>query len=226
MLGVTFLMVVAGCSWLQSPEERTVAGQEDEKSVCIGEESAESPAEEEAAELQSFTQEVVDMQETWGTGADHALCYKFQPGVVTAKKKKKKISKAVGYCQPQSLIYARCRTGIATCKLGDTSPVQWFTCARKMGNTSTVPTGGSIMVLDVNTRRKIYTGHPVYVEHAKKNGNGTWQLRISHTNYDRQCHLDQDAKVIFDPGKMTVSFQTGPWSCWAQDLKVLGFIRG
>ncbi len=228
ILGVTFLMAVAaGCSWLQSPEEPTVAGQEEEKPVCAAsEESAISQAEEEEAAQQSFIQDGADMQETWGAGGDGALCYKLQPGVPIVKKKKKKISGAIGYCQPQSLIYARCRTGIATCKLGDTSPVQWFSCARKMGNTSTLPAGGSIMVLDVNTRRKIYTGHPVYVEHAKKNGNGTWQLRISHTNYDRQCHLDQDAKVIFDPGKMTVSFETGPWGCWARDLKVLGFIRG
>ncbi|MFH0782227.1 MAG: hypothetical protein V2B20_09795 [Pseudomonadota bacterium] len=226
-MGLILLMVVAGCSWLQSPEPPIVTGQEEEKPVCIEpEESATTQAEEEAIEQQSLTQDGADTLETWGAGGDRALCYRLQSPVPAPKKKKKKISGAVGCCQPQSLIYARCRTGIATCKLGDTSPVQWFTCAKKMGNTSSVPVGGSIMVLDVNKRRKIYTGHPVYVEHARKNSNGTWQLRISHTNYDRQCHLDQDANVIYDPGKMTVSFQTGPWSCWGRDLKILGFIRG
>lgn len=80
------------------------------------------------------------------------------------------------------------------------------------------------MVLDANGRRKMTTGHPVYVESARKNSDGTWLLHVSHTNYDRRCNLDQDAEVLFDPGEMTVAFQSGPWSCWARDLKILGFI--
>ncbi len=80
------------------------------------------------------------------------------------------------------------------------------------------------MVLDSNSRRKMTTGHPLYVESAEKNKDGTWLLRVSHTNYDRQCNLDQDAEVIFDPVKMAASFLSGPWSCWARDLKTLGFI--
>jgi len=75
-----------------------------------------------------------------------------------------------------------------------------------------------------NTRRGMPTGHPAYVEAVKKNQNGTWTLRISHTNYDRKCHLDLDATVLFDPKRMTASFTTGPWGTWAKDLKALGFI--
>lgn len=135
-----------------------------------------------------------------------------------------KVVKTTGRCQPQSLIYARCRTGIATCKLGDTSPVQWFACAKKNSATTSTPVAGSVIVLDVNSRRGMPTGHPAYVEEVRKNGNGTWDLRLSHTNYDRKCHLDQDATVIFDPKRMTASFTTGPWATWAKDLKALGFI--
>jgi hypothetical protein len=149
-------------------------------------------------------------------------CYHLQPGSVTTKKKGHQA--AIGRCQPQSLIYARCRTGVTTCRMGDTSPVQWFSCAKKNGGTTHIPTAGSIMVLDTNHKRRMSTGHPVYVEQVKANGNGTWDLRISHTNYDRKCHLDLDAKVLFDPTHMTASFKSGPWSCWACDLKVLGFI--
>ena len=135
-----------------------------------------------------------------------------------------KVVKTTGRCQPQSLIYARCRTGIATCKLGDTSPVQWFACAKKNNATASIPAAGSVLVLDVNNRRGMPTGHPAYVEAVRKNGDGTWNLRISHTNYDRKCHLDQDASVIYDPKRMTASFASGPWASWAKDLKALGFI--
>jgi hypothetical protein len=147
-------------------------------------------------------------------------CYNLQPATVN----KKRSHRAGGRCQPQSLIYARCRTGMMTCRLGDTSPVQWFFCAKKNGNTTSLPTAGSVMVLDANSRRGMPTGHPAYVEQAAANGNGTWLLRLSHTNYDRKCHLDQDTTVVYDPAHLTASFQSGPWKSWARNLKVLGFI--
>lgn len=152
---------------------------------------------------------------------NRASCYKLQPGKTTKTKKGKTV---LGRCQPQSLIYARCRTGIMTCRLGDTSPVQWFACAKKNNATSSTPKAHSVMVLDVNKRRGMPTGHPAYVEEAWPNADGTWTLRISHTNYDRKCHLDLDAKVIFYPQTMEASFQSGPWSTWAKRLNVCGFI--
>ncbi|MDR3044122.1 MAG: hypothetical protein LBU75_07645 [Desulfovibrio sp.] len=152
-------------------------------------------------------------------------CYSLRPGATTTKKDKKgKTVKVTGRCQPQSLIYARCRTDIDTCRLGDTSPVQWFACAQRNGATTRTPTPGSVMVLDANKGRGMPTGHPVYVEETCPNKDGTWTLRITHTNYDRQCHLDQDAKVRFNPKTMQVTFLTGPWGCWAKDLKAMGFI--
>lgn len=158
-----------------------------------------------------------------------------QPAKSTAKKGQKtatkpatttvtKVVRSTGRCQPQSLIYGRCRTGFMTCRLGDTSPLQWFACAKKNNSTTSTPTTGSIIVLDANTRRGMPTGHPAYVEEVKRNPDGTWNLRISHTNYDRKCHLDLDAQVLFDPKGMTVSFLSGPWSTWAKGLKALGFI--
>jgi len=142
----------------------------------------------------------------------------------TAPAQRDEYQTTTGRCQPQSLIYARCRTGFTTCRLGDTSPVQWFACAQKNRNTTSTPTAGSVMVLDVNSGRGMPTGHPVYVEEVTAHKDGTWTLRITHTNYDRKCHLDLDAKVFFDPKQMTASFQSGPWSTWASGLKTLGFI--
>ncbi len=155
---------------------------------------------------------------------DHAGCFLWQPVAKQPPAQGKKAALERGRCQPQSLVYARCRSGIDSCRLGDTSPAQWFSCARKAGNTASLPVSGAIMVLDVNARRKMYTGHPLYVEEVGRNGDGTWRLRISHTNYDRQCRLDQGSTVVFDPGGMTATFASGPWAGWARDLKVLGFI--
>ena len=222
---LAYLVFVAGCAQPQHPIEPIVVAQEEEESLCVDPEDGSLPqAEEEEREQQPFVQDGFDPPVSWVAGKGPALCYKLQPSVQVPPKKKKKSAKTVGCCQPQSLIYARCRSGIETCRLGDTSPVQWFSCAKKMGNTTNVPASGAILVLDGNGGRKMHTGHPLYVESAKKNNNGTWLLRISHTNYDRRCSLDQDAGVLYDPVKMTVAFQSGPWSCWARDLKILGFI--
>jgi hypothetical protein len=222
---LAYLVFVAGCVQPQHAIEPLVVAQEEEVSICAEpEDSARQQAEKKEMEQQSLVQDGSDPPVLWGAGKDPALCYKLQPSVQTPGDKKKKAAKTVTCCQPQSLIYARCRSGIETCRLGDTSPVQWFSCAKKMGNTTNVPASGAILVLDGNGGRKMPTGHPLYVESARKNSNGTWLLRISHTNYDRRCSLDQDTGVLFDPAKMTVAFQSGPWSCWARDLKILGFI--
>jgi len=161
-----------------------------------------------------------------GNGKKAKVTAKRSPAKTTKKKqlRTKEVVRTVGLCQPQSLIYARCRTGIDTCRLGSTSPVQWFACARTNGATSKIPVAGSVIVIGAHPERRIHTGHPAYVEEARCNGDGTWTLRISHTNYDRKCHLDLDAKVIFYPRTMTASFVGGHWSAWAKDLKVLGFI--
>lgn len=159
--------------------------------------------------------------ETVSPDQNRADCFKLKPGKTTKNSKGKTVT---GRCQPQCIPYARCRSGIMTCRLGDTSPVQWFQCARKNKATTSIPKAGSIMVIDVNARRKMSTGHLGYVEEACPNRDGTWTLRFSHTNYDRKCHLDLDAKVLFNPKTMTASFLSGHWKTWAKDLKILGFV--
>ncbi|MDI3493788.1 MAG: hypothetical protein PWP17_1672, partial [Desulfomicrobiaceae bacterium] len=156
--------------------------------------------------------------------ASNAACFHLVPGAPAQKDKKGKVIRPGRMCQPQSLIYARCRSGIMSCRLGDTSPEGWFACAHKAKNTTMTPQAGSVMVLAANTKRKILTGHPVYVEKTCREADGTWTLTVSHTNYDRQCHLDQNALVLFDPKSMTATFQSGPWAAWARGLQVLGFI--
>lgn len=155
------------------------------------------------------------------SGKDRAECFKLRPGKTV---KNTKGTAVAGRCEPQCIPYARCRSGFMSCRLGDTSPVQWFECARKAGATSSVPKAGSLMVIGVEKRHNMATGHLGYVEEACPNPDGTWTLRFSHTNYDRKCHLDLDARVLFNPKTMRAAFQSGPWKPWARDLKILGFI--
>ncbi len=215
---IAFLSFSSGCVQepppLPSPQEQQPACGEQDKNMPVPDSGLQP-------EENDFCSQGPDAGKVRDSEHGRAHCYNLQPGAVTHHKKG---HRSIGRCQPQSLIYARCRTGFMSCRLGDTSPVQWFHCARKNKITTSRPTAGSVMVLDVNVKRGMSTGHPVYVEQVKANGDGTWLLRISHTNYDRKCHLDLDATVLFNPAHMTASFRSGPWSSWASDLKVLGFI--
>ncbi len=202
-----------------------VPGLGEEPAACdLPRESLADTKSEEVDERQMPPVQDRDKKVQWNVGREHDMCYRLQPSVVAQGKKNKKSSNTTACCQPQSLIYARCRSGIVSCKLGDTSPTQWFSCAAKMGNTTDIPAPNAVLVLGADARRKIFTGHPLYVEQARKKADGTWSLRISHTNYDRKCSLDQNADVTYDPAKRTVSFHSGPWACWAQGQKTLGFI--
>lgn len=173
------------------------------------------------AELGKDTQAPCLECEAVDPNQNRAGCFKLQPGKVGKTKKGKTVT---GRCEPQSISYARCRSGIMTCRLGDTGPVEWFECARKNKATTSNPKAGSIMVIASNKSRKMSTGHLGYVEEACPNADGTWTLRFSHTNYDRKCHLDLDAKVLFNPKTMTATFLSGAWKAWAKDLKISGFI--
>ena len=221
-----FLFVLTACSKPVHPPQDPVAPPVSEKPISAPAQplpvaptqnatAASVPAEPEAPADPCLECDQVDQNQ------DRTACFKLRPGKVSKNKKGKTVT---GRCEPQSITYARCRSGIMTCRLGDTSPVEWFHCARKRGAVSLTPRAGSIMVIDVNTRHKMPTGHVGYVEEACPNPDGTWTLRFSHTNYDRKCHLDLDAKVLFNPKTMEANFLTGPWQPWAKKLKICGFV--
>lgn len=129
-----------------------------------------------------------------------------------------------GMCQPQSIPYARCRSHISNCNLGNTSPVQLFNCEQQHGYTSSTPKPGMLMSIGVNHRHHMPTGHTLVVEEVCPNPDGTYKLRVSHTNYDRRCHLEENAWVHYDPRTMLADFDTGHWSAWGKGLPVQGFI--
>ena len=127
-------------------------------------------------------------------------------------------------CQPQSIPYARCRSQISSCNLGNTSPVELFNCEQMRGYTSPIPVAGALMSIGVNHLHHMSTGHTLYVEEVCPNADGTYRLRVSHTNYDRRCHLEEDVWVHYDPRQKTADFTTGHWSAWGKHLPVQGFI--
>lgn len=127
-------------------------------------------------------------------------------------------------CQPQSIPYARCRSRISSCNLGNTGPVELFNCEQRLGHTSSIPQPGALMAIGVNQQHHMSTGHTLYVEEVCPNPDGTYKLRVSHTNYDRQCHLEEDVWVHYDPHHKYADFNTGHWAAWGKQLPIQGFI--
>lgn len=130
-------------------------------------------------------------------------------------------------CEPQCIPYIRCRSGIDSCRIGiENGPLTWFACEERRGNTGLVPQPGSVLILAANARRKMPTGHGLYVEGVVETAPALYRLILSHTNYDRRCSLETNIEAQFDQRTMTVDFLSGAWRAWGQDLAVAGFIFG
>ena len=128
-------------------------------------------------------------------------------------------------CEPQSLPFARCRSGIASCRLGyENSPLTWFACEKERGNTSLTPQPGSILILAANGRRKMPTGHVAYVEEVVAQSATSYRLTFTHTNYDRRCSLETNIEAIYDSVARTLDIHGGAWQAWGKGLPVAGFI--
>lgn len=131
-----------------------------------------------------------------------------------------------GRCEPQCIPYARCRTGVMSCRLGpENNSLTWFACEQKHKNTTPEPGPGMVMILKANAKRMMPTGHALVVESAAPQGKDVWLLVVSHANYDRGCSLETNATVRFDKKAMRAAFLDGEWQAWATDLAVAGFIK-
>lgn len=140
-------------------------------------------------------------------------CFQLRPGGKRAR------------CEPQSLPFARCRSGIDSCRIGyENGPLTWFACEKARGNTSLTPRSGSILILGANTRRKMPTGHVAYVEEVVAQSETIYRLVFSHTNYDRRCSLETNIEATYDSAARTLDIHTGAWQAWGKGLPVAGFI--
>ena len=146
-------------------------------------------------------------------------CYHLQP-TVTQKKKN-----TGGRCEPQSLPFARCRSGINSCCLGwNNGPLTWFACEQQHNNTSLIPRGNSVLILGANKRNNMPTGHVAYVEKVIAKKAPHYRLIFSHTNYDRSCSLETDIEADYNSSTRTLNILTGAWKGWGKGLPVAGFI--
>ena len=140
-------------------------------------------------------------------------CYSLRPGRLFHR------------CEPQSLPYARCRTGNQCCRGNyELSPVSWYKCEDVSGHTSATPVGASVLILGDNSRHRMSTGHVFYVEKVEHKGGDKWELILSHTNYDRKCHIETNVRADYDARAKVLAMKTGHWSAWGKDLKAMGFI--
>lgn len=130
-----------------------------------------------------------------------------------------------GRCEPQSLPFARCRSGIMSCALGwNNGPLTWFACEKRRGNTSLIPVDGSVMILDVIRRHKMPTGHVAYIEEVVAGDGDLYRIVFSHTNHDRRCSLETNIKARYNRRTKTLDIDSGAWKAWGKGLPVAGFI--
>jgi len=130
-----------------------------------------------------------------------------------------------GRCEPQSLPYARCRTGDMSCRGNhELSPIGWYRCADMLGKTRQTPSPGAVFILDDNFRHRMATGHVFVVEKVHDQGGGRFELTLSHTNHDRKCSIETHVLADYDQHAKNLSMKTGAWSRWGKRLKTLGFI--
>ncbi len=136
------------------------------------------------------------------------------------------VSSVRGRCEPQSLTYARERSGIIRSRNGrENGPLTWFASESRLGKVSKEPKSGRVLILGANTRHGMPTGHVAYVETAQPLGHSRYRITFSHTNYDRRCSLETDIVALYDRSAMTLDISSGAWRAWGQDLKVSGFIE-
>lgn len=147
-----------------------------------------------------------------------------EPGARQPKPKHRK--KSSGRCEPQSLTYARQRSGIMRSRTGpENGPLTWFASEKRLGMTSIEPASGSVLILGAHKKHGMPTGHVAFVEQVHLEGPSQYWLVFSHTNYDRKCSLETNIEARYNSAAQTLDIFSGAWQAWGQGLNVAGFIR-
>jgi hypothetical protein len=131
-----------------------------------------------------------------------------------------------GRCEPQSLTYARGRSGIMRSRNGrENGPLTWFAAEQRLGKTTDQPAPGSVLILGSDRGHGMTTGHVAFVEKAIPSGPSRYKLLFSHTNYDRKCSLETNIEAIYNSSAKTLDIFSGAWQPWGRGLRVAGFIQ-
>jgi len=217
-----FMLIIPGCAGNQHTGPQTSQTSEQEEKCGIAPDDAErSNFNKQEQEDREDPDSPVDsiIASPASHGRSNKECYRLQPSVSQKSKMKDK------RCEPQSLPFARCRSGINSCCLGwNNGPLTWFACEEKRGNTSSVPQAGSVLILASVKRHKMPTGHVAYVEKVAAEDDTHYQIIFSHTNYDRKCSLETDIKGRYNSTTKLLDIHNGAWKDWGKGLPVAGFI--
>ena len=140
--------------------------------------------------------------------------------------KQRTVKKSSGRCEPQSLTYARQRSGIMRSRNGvENGPLTWFASEKQNGMTSDQPVSGSVLILGADKGHGMPTGHVAFVEQAHPSGSSRYKVIFSHTNYDRKCSLETNIEAVYDSAAKTLDIYSGAWQPWGRGLRVAGFIE-
>jgi len=218
-----FMLILGGCAGDQQQAGIQTSQTAEQEANCdnapdeAGQSSRNRPEEEEREDTDSPVDSIVTSPAAHGRSSKE--CYHLQPSVSSKTKQKNR------RCEPQSLPFARCRSGVNSCNLGwNNGPLTWFACEKKRGNTSSVPRAGSVLILAAVKRHKMPTGHVAYVEKVVAEDDSHYQIIFSHTNYDRKCALETDIKGSYNSSTKLLDIHSGAWKDWGKGLPVAGFI--
>ncbi|MBA3005777.1 MAG: hypothetical protein FP810_04135 [Desulfocapsa sp.] len=218
-----FLLLHVGCAKDEQQQAALQVGQQPMKGAECGDMLTDRPKsaglqreEDEALDTSLLPESVTTVSACKGRLTEE--CYQLQRSSSQRKKKK------WGRCEPQSLPFARCRSGINSCRKGwNNGPLTWFACEKKRGNSSLIPSPNSVLILAAN-KHNMPTGHVAYIEEVLAARAPHYRFIFSHTNYDRQCSLETGHVVEYNSSTRTMNILTGAWKDWGKELPVSGFI--
>ncbi|MBU0665314.1 MAG: hypothetical protein KJ990_12330 [Proteobacteria bacterium] len=218
-----FLLLLVGCARDEQQQAAIKISQKPTQGTECGDMLTDRPTsahsqleEDEALDTSSPSDSVAAASSGPGRLAEE--CYQLPRS--SSQKKNKKWCR----CEPQSLPFARCRSGINSCRTGwHNGPLTWFACEKKHGNSSLIPSPNSVLILAAN-KHNMPTGHVAYIEEVIAAKAPHYRFIFSHTNYDRQCSLETDIVAEYNSSTRTMNILTGAWKDWGKELPVSGFI--
>lgn len=218
-----FLLFLSGCARYEQQATLPISQEPARGTECgdlatnkPGQHAPSHPVKEDPLDTSALPDPVVEAPPAKGRSTQE--CY--QPPAKGPQGKKIKSQR----CEPQSLPFARCRSGISSCCLGwNNGPLTWFACEKKHNNTSVVPAANSVLILAANNHN-MPTGHVAYVEEVIATEAPNYRIVFSHTNYDRRCSLETNIEALYNSSTKTLDVLTGAWKDWGKKLPVSGFI--
>jgi hypothetical protein len=130
-------------------------------------------------------------------------------------------SSVFAYCSPQCVTYARQLSGINHCYVGTNgTALDWYDCESGKGHSSSAgnsPKAGRVVILKIGS-----TGHAIYINSVGDGDNGKYSIKISQSNANGRCGIENKIKATYDKKKKTLKYKGGVLE--GKTYSVKGFI--